>query len=150
MPVDANSEDAIIGSRFGVELDGVQMAYFQSVSGFSNETELIEDKVVTDKGQTVVRKTPGQLTWGPITLSRGLTTDMELWNWRKSVIDGDTAGMRRNGSIIMYNHEGEEVSRYNFSDAWPSKWTGPAAKADDTSVAVEEIEIQYESLERVK
>ncbi len=149
MAVDATSEDAIIGSRFGVELDGVAMAYFQSVSGFSNETELIEDKVVTANGQTVVRKTPGQLTWAPITLERGLTTDMSLWEWRKAVIDGDTAGMRRNGSIILYNHAMEEVARYNFTDAWPSKWTGPAAKADDNSVMVESIEIQIESLERV-
>ena len=147
--VTTNSEDALIGSRFGIDLDGVPMAYFQEVSGFSNETELIDDKVVGNNGQTVVRKLPGQLTWGPITLKRGLTSDMELWNWRQSVIDGDTANMRRNGSLIMYNHNQEEVSRYNFEGAWPSKWTGPAAKAGDTAVAVEEIEIQYESLERV-
>ncbi len=149
MAVDPTSEDAIIGSRFGVELDGVSMAYFQSVSGFSNETELIEDKVVMANGQTVVRKTPGQLTWGPLTLERGLTTDKALWEWRKAVIDGDTAGMRRNGSIVLFNHAGEETARYNFTDAWPSKWTGPAVKADDNSVVIESIEIQIESLERV-
>ncbi len=147
--VTTTSEDAIIGSRFAVELDGVQMAYFQAVSGFSNETELIDDKVVMANGQTVVRKTPGQLTWGPITLERGLTTDKALWEWRKAVIDGDTAGMRRNGSIVLYNHAGEEKARYNFTSAWPSKWTGPSVKADDTSVVVESIEIQIESLERV-
>ena len=146
--VTSTSEDAIIGSRFAVELDGVQMAYFQAVSGFSNETELIDDKVVGANGETLIRKLPGQLTWGPITLTRGLTSDMELWNWRQAVITGDTQNMRRNGSIIMYNHNHEEVVRYDFTDAWPSKWTGPAAKADDTAVAVEELEIQYESLER--
>ncbi len=147
--VTTNSEDALIGSRFSIEMDGVSMAYFQEVSGFSNETELIDDKVVGNNGQTVVRKLPGQLTWGPITLKRGLTSDMELWNWRQAVIEGDTPNMRRNGSLIMFNHNQEEVSRYNFFDAWPSKWTGPAGNAGDTAVAVEEIEIQYESLERV-
>jgi phage tail-like protein len=149
MPVSTDSEDALIGSRFGIELDGVPMAYFQSVSGFASESEVVENKVVGKDGQTVIRKIPGQLTWAPLTLSRGLTSDMELWKWRQSVIDGDTDGMRRNGSIVMYNHNQEEVARYNFEEAWPSKWTGPAASADDTAVAVEELEIQYEFLERV-
>ncbi len=57
--------------------------------------------------------------------------------------------MRRNGSIVLFNHHMEEVALYNFEDAWPSKWTGPAVKADDNSVIVESIEIQIESLERV-
>ena len=75
-------------------------------------------------------------------------SDTALWEWRQAVIDGDTANMRRNGSIILFNHAMEEVARYNFEQAWPSKWTGPALKADDNSVVVESIEIQVESLIR--
>ena len=40
--------------------------------------------------------------------------------------------------------------RYNFEQAWPSKWTGPDVKSDDGSVVIEQLEIQYESMERVK
>jgi len=147
--VTATSEDALIGSRFAIDIDGVSMAYFESASGFSNETELIENKVVMSNGVTVIRKIPGQLTWGPLTLTRGVTTDMEFWSWRKSVIDGDTDNMRRNCSLVMFNHAGEERARYNFEQAWPSKWTGPDVKADDSSVVIETLEIQYESMERV-
>lgn len=150
MPVTTTSEDALIGSAFSIELDGVLMAYFQTVSGFANESEVVENKVVGDKGQTVVRKSPGQLTWGPLTLTRGITSSMDFWEWRKQVIDGKIDDARRNGSIIMYNSSFEEVARYDFTEAWPSKWTGPAASADDNNIAVEELEIQYESLERVK
>ncbi len=148
--VTATSEDALIGSRFGLEIDGVSMSYFQGASGFSNETSLVDDAVAMGNGVTVVRKLPGQLTWGPLTLTRGVTTDMEFWNWRKAVIDGDTDGMRRNCSLVMYNHAGEEKLRYNFERAWPSKWTGPDVKSDDASVVIETLEIQYESMERVK
>ncbi len=143
------SEDALLGSRFAVDIDGVNMGYFQSVTGFSNESEVVEDKVVGANGQTVIRKNPGQLVWGPITLERGLTSSLSLWEWRQAVIDGKTSEMRRNGSIILYGHNMEEKARYNFTQAWPSKWTGPAMKSDDNSVAVESIEIQVESLERV-
>ena len=147
--VTATSEDALIGSRFGLEIDGVEMAYFQSASGFSNETSLVDDPVAMGNGITVIRKLPGQLTWGPLSLTRGVTSDMALWEWRKAVIDGDTAGMRRNCSLIMFNHSGEEMVRYNFEQAWPSKWTGPDVKADDSAVVIETLEIQYEYMERV-
>ncbi len=147
--VTATSEDALIGSRFAIDIDGVTMAYFESASGFSSETELVEQKVVMSNGVTVVRKIPGQLTWGPLTLTRGVTTDMEFWNWRQAVIDGDTNGMRRNCSLIMYDHTGAEKLRYNFEAAWPSKWSGPDVKADDSSVVIETLEIQYEFMERV-
>ena len=147
--VTANSEDALIGSRFAVDIDGVSMAYFEGASGFSNETELVEQKVVTSNGMTVIRKIPGQLTWGPLTLTRGVTTDMEFWHWRKAVIDGHIEDARRNCSLIMYDHAGEEKARYNFEAAWPSKWTGPDVKADDSSVVIETLEIQYEFMERV-
>ena len=148
--VTAYSEDALIGSRFGLEIDGVPMAYFQSATGFSNETSLVDDPVAMGNGVTVIRKLPGQLTWGPLTLSRGVTSDMALWEWRKEVIDGNTAGMRRNISLIMFNHAGEEMIRYNFEQAWPSKWTGPDVKADDAAVVIEQLDIQYEFMERVK
>lgn len=147
--VTAYSEDALIGSRFGLEIDGVSMNYFQGASGFSNETSLVDDPVAMGNGVTVIRKLPGQLTWGPLTLTRGVTTDMALWEWRKEVIDGSTSGMRRNISLIMFNHAGEEMIRYNFEQAWPSKWTGPDVKADDASVVIETLEIQYEFMERV-
>ena len=93
---------------------------------------------------------PGQLTWGPLTLKRGVTTDLEMWKWRKQVIDGGTDAMRRNASLIMYNHALEEVVRYNFEACWPSKWTGPDVKADDGTVVIETLEIQYENMDRVK
>ncbi len=147
--VTATSEDALIGSRFGLEIDGVDMAYFQSASGFSNETELIDDKVAMGNGVTVVRKLPGQLTWGHLTLTRGVTSDMGLWEWRKEVIDGKTDGMRRNVSLVMFNAAFEEKARYNFESAWPSKWSGPDVKSDDASVVIETLEIQYEFMERV-
>ena len=147
--VTAFAEDALIGSRFGLEIDQVEMAYFQSATGFSNETALIDDPVALGNGVTVIRKLPGQLTWGPLVLSRGVTSDMALWTWRKEVIDGNTSTMRRNVSLIMFNAAGEEMVRYNFEQAWPSKWTGPDVKSDDASVVIEQLEIQYESMERV-
>jgi hypothetical protein len=44
---------------------------------------VIEHKVVTEKGQEVVLKIPGRLKWENITLKRGITSSMDIWDWRK-------------------------------------------------------------------
>ena len=65
------------------------------------------------------------------------------------VIDGNVEGARANGSVIIYSQANEEVSRFNFYNGWPVSWKGPDVKADDNSVAIEEITIAHERLERV-
>jgi phage tail-like protein len=50
---------------------------------------------------------------------------------------------------VLLNDAGEEKLRWNFREAWPSKWTGPSFKAAGTEVAIEELEIAHEGLERV-
>ena len=53
---------------------------------------------------------------------------------------------RRSGSIVLYDDANEEeVGRWNFVEAWPSKWTGPTFNATANDVAVEMIELAFES-----
>jgi phage tail-like protein len=105
--------------------------------------------VVNEKGVEVVMKMPGRLKWGDITLKRGITSDMQIWDWRKQVEQGDVKGARRNGSIVMYNSTLEERARWDFKNAWPSKVSGPAPKADDNAIGIEELVIVHEYIERV-
>jgi phage tail-like protein len=62
------------------------------------------------------------------------------------VIDGRTE--RKNGSIILLDESGVEKIRWNFANAWPSKWTGPSFNATSTAVAVETLEITHEEVAR--
>jgi phage tail-like protein len=38
--------------------------------------------------------------------------------------------------------------RWNFSNAWPCKWTGPSFNATGNSIAVESLEIMHEEITR--
>ena len=49
----------------------------------------------------------------------------------------------------MYNQASEEIARFNFTNGWPSGWKGPDVNAEDQAVAIEEITIAHEGLERV-
>jgi len=111
---------------------------------------VIEHNVTTDKGQEVVLKLPGRLKWSNITLKRGITSSMDVWNWRKQVEDGDVDGARRDGSIVMYDQHLKEVARWNFERAWPVKVSGPSPKSDSKEIAIEELTISHEYIKRVK
>jgi phage tail-like protein len=93
-----------------------------------------------------VRKLTGLNKYSAITLKRGVTDSDELWRWRKAAIDGRTE--RKNGSIILLDESGVEKIRWNFTNAWPSKWTGPSFNATSTAVAVETLEITHEEVAR--
>jgi phage tail-like protein len=75
---------------------------------------------------------------------------MDLWDWRQLVEDGKVKDARKNGSIVMYDRELKEAARWNFSNAWPSKISGPAPKADGNEIGVEELTIVHEFIKRVK
>jgi phage tail-like protein len=90
--------DLIASFKFALEIDGVNMGYFKKVAGIESETEVIEYKEATKDGKMIIRKVPGAMKWGDITLDRRIDTSVALWEWRKQVIDGDVDGARRNGS----------------------------------------------------
>lgn len=147
--VDTSREDPLVGCRFKIDIGGVITGYFTECSGLGSETETIESKVVNDKGIEVIMKVPGRLKWGDITLKRGITSDMQIWDWRKKVEDGDVAGARQNGSVVMYDQSLAEKARWNFMNAWPSKVSGPSPKADSNEIGIEELVIVHEYITRV-
>jgi len=133
---------------FHVELDGVDIGAFKEATGLQAETEIIEHKEVTGKGKMIIRKVPGAMKWSDISLKKSIDSGTQLWEWRKEVQDGDIDAARRNGSIVLYDSMQNEVARWNFFSGWPSKWTGADLNAGEDQVAVEEISITHEGLER--
>jgi phage tail-like protein len=146
----ADREDPLVGFHFGVEVQGVITGYFTECSGLGSEQEIVEHKVITESGQEVVMKLPGRLKWENITLKRGITSSMDIWNWRKQVEDGNVDAARHNGSVVMYNQQLAPVARWNFENAWPVKVSGPQPKADSNEIGVEELTIAHEYIVRVQ
>ena len=146
--VDTSREDPLVGFHFAIDVQGQVTGYFTEVSGVGSETEVIEHKVVNEAGVEVVLKVPGRLKWENIVLKRGITSNMDIWKWRKMVEDGDVKGARADGSIIMYDQTLSEVARWNFQNAWPVKVSGPSVKADGNEIGVEELTVAHEYIER--
>jgi len=137
--------DPYKGFNFLVEMDGITQAGFQECTGLDSQTAIIEYREGADANHS--RKLTGLNTFSPITLKRGVTDSDELWKWRLTAVDGKVE--RKNGSVVLLDETGAEKIRWNFSNAWPTKWTGPAFNSTGNSIAVESLEITHEELTRV-
>jgi phage tail-like protein len=141
-------EDPLLGFNFMLNLEGKLAGYFTECSGIGSEHEVIEHKVVDKQGHEIVRKIPGRLKWQDVTLKRGLTANMEIWQWRQDVVEGKLSDARKNISITMMDREYNPVATWHFQNAWPSKVTGPSLKSDSNEFGVEEVTIVHEGMHR--
>lgn len=146
----ARDTDPLVGFHFQLDLGGKVAGFFTEIGGVGSETEVIDHKVVTPSVQEVIQKIPGRLKWGDITLKRGITQQMDMWDWRKKVEDGDISGARQNGSIIMLDESLKPIAQWDFVNAWPSKINGPQFQSDSNAFGVEELTIVHEGIKRVK
>jgi phage tail-like protein len=135
-----NTRPYVVGAyRFMVELDGMLVAGFSEVTGLASEIEVQE---VPEGGLNgYAHRLPVRVKLQPLVLKRGMTKTNELWNWYADVMSGRI--VRKSGSIILYNERDYEFRRWNFYDAYPTKWTGPDLNAASSEVAVEMIELTH-------
>ena len=146
----AQTRDPLVGFHYAIEVQGVVTGYFTECSGIGSEHEVIEHKIVDEKGRELIQKIPGRLKWENVTFKRGITENMDIWDWRETVVQGQVDDARRNGSIVMFNQSLEEVARWNFENAWPLKVSGPSMKADSNEFGIEELVLTHEGLYREK
>jgi phage tail-like protein len=135
---EAQSRD---GCHFALEIPDFFAGRFQEVRGIGSET-LEEDNRYS-------------LRWGDITLKRGTTSSMDLYDWRKMVEDGQIAEARKSGSIAAYDQTHAEVARWNFQNAWPSKVESGGSssaqnEAPSRSCIWESVTLRVEALTRVR
>jgi phage tail-like protein len=143
------NKDPLVSAWFGVDFQGGVVGAFRECTGLGSENEIVEYKASGPKGEQVVKKVPGRLKWNNITLKRGITDSMDMWKWRQLVEDGKMEEARKNGTITMFNQKGEPMAKWDLTNAWPSKLTGPSANATNNEPAIEELEITNEGSKRV-
>jgi phage tail-like protein len=136
--------------KYGLEIGGMLTGYFTEISGINSETEVVMSRSFnTSTYEVLLQKIPGQTNWTDITLKRGVTSNVDIWEWRQIVID-DVQDPRVNCSIIAYNQNNEEIARWDLTNAWPSKVTGPKMDAGGVTYMVEEVTLVHDGVTRVK
>jgi phage tail-like protein len=134
--------------RFLLEIDGIVQAGFSECTIPDTTSDVVDYREGNEPPWA--RKLPGLTKWGNFTLKWGVTDSLDLYNWRKLVEQGKMKDARRKVAIILQDEEGNPAARWQFTDAWPSKYDAPDLTAKGNDVAVETLEIVHEEMVRTK
>ncbi len=147
MPV-GKRKDPYQNFRFLVEIDGITQAGFREVTIPDTAQDPIEYREGNEA--ITVRKLPGLIKYGNVTLKWGITDSLDLYNWRKDVEDGKIKDARKNMAVVVLNDEANSVTRWEFSQAWPTRYDAPDLNATGNEIAIETLEIAHEGMKRTQ
>ncbi|MDA8018130.1 MAG: phage tail protein [Thermoanaerobaculia bacterium] len=87
----------------------------------------------------------GPVSYGQLTLKRGMTSDFGLWRWFERV--HDDRALRASGEVRMLSSgRGTTDVRFSLTGCLPVKVKAPSLNAKDGGIAIEEMQIAYETL----
>lgn len=136
--------EAFAAFRFVVQIDGVAEAYFTECTLPNLEVEVEEEK---EGGfNQGVHLLPGRVKRGTLTLKRGLAQSSALLSWYLEVMQGQVSKAKRQVSVMLYDSLGEPIVRWDLTGAFPSKWSGPSLGAAKSEIAIETLELAFESV----
>ena len=138
--------------NYVVEVEGLQVAGFQRVSGLTARMETVEYREGGTNGH--VHKLPGQFTHQNLVLERGLTNRTVLWDWIEDVRSPSkpTADVRRRISVKLHSgYKEDQKWGWEFDAAYPVQWDGPDLASDGrgTLVAVQSLEFAHEGFTKL-
>ena len=129
---------------FSVQLGADTSVSFQEVTGLETETKPIEYR----HGNSPVFypiKMPGLGRVGNVTLRKGIfVNDQRFWTWYNEIKLNTIA--RRTVVVSLLDETGAPKMVWTLNNAWPTKMTGTDLKSEGNEVAVESIEVAFETL----
>ena len=140
-------QDPLTNFRYRLEIDGLTIAGFSEVSIAETAVDVIDYREGTDP--THVRKLSGLTKYGNITLRRGMTNSLELYEWHRQVVNGLVGKARKNIAIVVADETGTDKARFVVTDAWPTKYSPSDLHAKGNEVLIETLELVNEGIERV-
>ncbi|MBM7868048.1 phage tail protein [Heliobacterium gestii] len=119
---------------------------FSEVSGYDASIAVVEYRA--GDHATTPMKMPGLAKYGNITLKRGVTDSMDLFNWIQACIDGKIT--RNTVTITAIDESGADKASWTVTAAWPCKYTAPNFNGNGGEVAIESLELAHEGMKRTK
>lgn len=88
----------------------------------------------------------GPVSYGQLTLKRGMTSDFGLWRWFRDVQRNRSLRASGRVEILSSDHSRTDVV-LELTGCLPLKLKAPGLNAKDGAVAIEEMQIAYETLQ---
>ncbi|MFC5049182.1 phage tail protein [Rubritalea spongiae] len=118
---------------------------FSEISGLDNEAQIIEYR----HGNSPVFypiKMPGLGKVNNVTMKRGVFVgDNTFWQWFSKIKLNTVA--RVTVTISLLNEAGKPTMTWTLRNAWPTKITSTGMKSDDSSAAIDQLDVAFETME---
>ena len=93
----------------------------------------------------------GPVTYGLVTLKRGMTDSFDLWDWFDAQQHANPQQLRKDlrgdvTVVILAANHTTELARFVLKKCLLTKLKAPTLSAKDGVVAIEEMQLSYESL----
>lgn len=137
---------------FRIEVEGVGSAEFQDAGPFEAEAGDIE---YNQGNSPIPLPIPGKTKFSDVTLSRGMTSDPDLYNLFSKVFDAEAGigqadpGFRFNFDAVQLKRDGTEAMRWRCTFCYAKKYTGPQFDATSEAVTMEQVVIRVHRMVRV-
>ena len=130
---------------FSVTLGSDDKVSFQEVDGLESETQVIEYRHGNSPVFAAI-KMPGIQKVGNVTMRKGIfVNNNTFWDWYAEIKLNTIT--RRTVVVNLLDETGNPKMVWTLNNAFPTKVTGTDLKSEGNEVAVESVEIAYETLQ---
>jgi phage tail-like protein len=124
------------------ERSTVCQASFAECDGLEMSMEV---KTIREGGNNGAQiRLSGPVTYGQVSLKRGMTATFDLWDWFGKVIK-DPA-LRADATIVLSSADRTPRAQWQLARCVPVKLKAPPMNAKEGIVAIEEFQMTYETL----
>lgn len=135
--------------NFSVEInrtgqsDQLVSAAFSECDGLEMTMDVKTIREGGNNGQQI--RLTGPFNFGQVTLKRGMTNNFDLWDWVTETLHNPS--MRADAEVVVLAGD-RQTKRASFvlSRCLPVKLKAPPLNAKDGTIAIEELQLAYESL----
>ena len=86
----------------------------------------------------------GPINYASLTLKRGMTETFDLWKWVELMQTNPET--RADAEVVIFSPDKQVRAKFKLSRWVPVKLKAPPLNAKDGGVAIEELQLAYESL----
>jgi phage tail-like protein len=140
--------------NFSVEIDvpGISATLCEAAFSECDGLEMTMDvKTIREGGNNTRQiRLAGAVSYGQVTLKRGMTASFDLWDWFDAQQHATPRQLRSDYrgevKIVLLSPDRQEQARFLLKKCLLTKLKAPALNAKDGVVAIEEMQLTYESL----
>jgi phage tail-like protein len=129
--------------NFMVAIDNVPAASFTECILPTVSLDVVEYRQGSDEVNNV-HKLPGLVRYGNLTLRRGISSSLALWNWVNAFVEG--TGNMEAVTVKLLDAKRDPVIEWKFTNCWPVKYELPVLSGHTSALAIESIEIAVDSM----